>query len=339
MYEIAILFFRIYKFLYFCLSGWLQLNGLTVASLQSLHWLRETKKKPRISSASNGQIQLDSSNTIYPEGEIYSKRNHSRRRHIAKQPILCIGQNEPSCSTNHHDKEETKAKGNANNSSEDDKAAAADKAPPDNEPVEETGLEDKEKPEGKPKDESDALKRTELVDETLGDLLASLFEEINIYDDDPHEIIQGLSMQGIWTWNSFIRMHKDDIQELTKPSRPNPVPLSRNSIRMIGHLKDLIWKHNEDEDPEAKEIDTYSKQVYDSYIDGINLRKKNHVAYSVSTSGIPALFSTPTKSAGEKKYEAWNRTIGKRTKSSFEQLKTDDQYLIWKPIFDAELNH
>ena len=186
----------------------------------------------------------------------------------------------------------------------------------------------------------DTRTKTDLVDDTLGDMLANLIEEIDLYDDQrPHEILQGLSMQGIRTWSSFVRMDEDDIGSMTRPARNKPIPLSNNSIRMITHLKQLIWENIEAQEPNAKDPTHYTKLIFDSYVDQLNIRKRNKVAYSVNSSGLPAFTPTSTKSSGEKKYEAWTRAIGKRTKSSFETLLEDDKYRIWKPVFEAELAH
>ena len=181
--------------------------------------------------------------------------------------------------------------------------------------------------------------KIDLVDKQLGQLLELLFDEVDLSDPKPHEILQGLSHQGIKSWTSFIWMDEDDIKSLVKPNRHQPTPLSGHSIRMIGHLKQFIWQQMDFDATLGQDISIYNKNNFSAYVNEQNMKKRNHVSNSVNTSGIPSFTPTATKSSGEKKYEAWTKTIGKRSKTSFEQLKSDDQYLIWKPIFDAELAH
>ena len=178
-----------------------------------------------------------------------------------------------------------------------------------------------------------------MFEPNFGRLLEDLFEEVDLNDNKPHEILQGLSMHGIKTWNSFIRMGDDDVASMTKPSRHNPIPVSTHTIRMVGFLKQMIWDNMESGDPDAKKMSNYNKTDFDTYVDDQNLRKRNKVQYSVNHTGIPALTPTQSKSSGEKKYESWSRAIGKRSKTSFEQLHKDDNYLTWKPTFEAELAH
>ena len=57
------------------------------------------------------------------------------------------------------------------------------------------------------------------------------------------------------------------------------------------------------------------------------------------TSGLPAFTgpATSTKSAGAKRYKAWNRKTPDKTK--FDNLKEDKHSNIWKQGFKAELDH
>ena len=67
---------------------------------------------------------------------------------------------------------------------------------------------------------------------TLQNTLATMVSDINISNpkNPPHEILKGLSRQGITTWDGFILMAEDDIPKLNKAP---DAPLSPASIRML----------------------------------------------------------------------------------------------------------
>ena len=123
-------------------------------------------------------------------------------------------------------------------------------------------------------DGTPSSKSAQLVDEHLGRLLSELFEEMDLSSDNPQEILQGLSMQGVKIWNTFIRMAPEGFKSLTKPpSRHNPLPLTGNSILMLGYLKQMICENIEAKKPDAKDGTAYTKESFDDYYaDNIKIR-------------------------------------------------------------------
>ena len=106
---------------------------------------------------------------------------------------------------------------------------------------------------------------------------------------------------------------------------------------IISLLKHLIRKNMEDGVPGAKLASTSTQEMFNNYIDDINLKRKTYTSYKISTSGLPAFTKSSSKSPGEKRYEAWSRKISDKTK--YDILKEDKHYNIWKPGFEAELAH
>ena len=64
-------------------------------------------------------------------------------------------------------------------------------------------LKDKD-PSTKGTSQQDTRRSKHQFDLDFGYLLEELFDEVDLDDDKPHEILQGLSMHGIKSWNSFI---------------------------------------------------------------------------------------------------------------------------------------
>ena len=177
----------------------------------------------------------------------------------------------------------------------------------------------------------------------LHQTLADLISDIDLSSKNQHEILKGLSRQGINTWDGFILMDEEDIPTLTKHVGGNiggvDTPLTTSSIRMLNHIKQLVWQNMKNNVPGAKLASIYTQDMLQDYIHGINLRKKDTAGYNVTTSGLPTFTgpATSSKSAGEKKYEAWSRKTPDKTE--FNILKDDKHYNIWKPIFEAQLAH
>lgn len=89
--------------------------------------------------------------------------------------------------------------------------------------------------------------------------------------------------------------------------------------------------------PDARLASTYTAVMLQDFANEMNSRKRNNASYNAMTSGIP-LFpgpATSTESAGEKRYDAWNRKTLDKTK--FDILKEEKHYNIWKQGFEAEL--
>ena len=84
-------------------------------------------------------------------------------------------------------------------------------------------------------------------------------------------------------------MNEEDIPGMTMNMNGVQVPLSKNGIRTISLFKHLIWKNMKYGVPGAKLASTYNQDMFDDYIDDINLRRKTYASYKISTSGLPAL--------------------------------------------------
>ena len=183
-------------------------------------------------------------------------------------------------------------------------------------------------------------KAVDLIELELVEFLDRLVPDIDLFSDKPHEIYEGLASQHIKSWVGFILMGDDIIDDMTRPHRHLPIPLSSNSVRTLKLIKQWMNERSDANDENADDIHTYSGEEYIKYVKSINRIRRNAVQQAMRVTSTP--ISRPhsaTKSIGEKKYEAWSQSNGKRTKSSFEPLKNDDQYRIWKPLFDAELAH
>ena len=91
--------------------------------------------------------------------------------------------------------------------------------------------------------------------------LEQVLEELVLEVDDLHEIIKGIDLEYIKSWNTFIQMHEDDLPTRTKLIARVKVPLSSNAIRIVSHIKQLIWKNMIDEMPGARLASTYAKKI------------------------------------------------------------------------------
>ena len=187
-------------------------------------------------------------------------------------------------------------------------------------------------------DESKSLaSATKTIEPTLHQVLEKIVEEIDLSEKrKSYEIFKALDQQNVKTWKTFVRMQEHVYENMTMMTNGERVPVSKQSIGTITLLKNLIWKNMENEVPGAKLASTYTEEVIDSYIDDMNLKKRTHVSYKVSTEQTPAFNGTSTKTAGEKRYETWTRKNLDKTK--FDILKEDKHYNIWKPAFEAELS-
>ena len=102
-------------------------------------------------------------------------------------------------------------------------------------------------------------------------LLLLLFDNELIPDIDPsntnnpHEIIKGLNKQGITTWTGFIRMDEDDIPKITKHVSGVDVQILAASIRVLNHIKQLVWKNITDKLSVARLASIYTQTRLDDY--------------------------------------------------------------------------
>ena len=187
----------------------------------------------------------------------------------------------------------------------------------------------------------DPRKKTmELLDKELVDFFDRLVPDVDKLSDTPHEIFEGMASQQIRSWLGFQLMGDEIIDDMTKPHRHAPIPLSSNSVRTIRLIKQWIDERFDKEDPDADVSKAYYGDEFIKYVRSINKLKRDGIQQTMQTTSTPISKGPSSfKSIGEKKYEAWNRSSGRRTKASFEILKTDDQYRMWKPLFNAKIAH
>lgn len=176
-------------------------------------------------------------------------------------------------------------------------------------------------------------------DNDFGKLLEDVYSEVKLSSRYTHEIVHGLTSGEIGSWESFLNLCDEDLDMLTKPSRSKPVPISPISRRRLRNLHSMVMENIQENGAQARDIHLYNKEVFNSYCERINLQKRQGLANSAKQNNLPIITSSPIKSPGEKNYETWSRTCSKKTKDAFETLKEDDQYVVWKPSFTAELEH
>jgi peptidyl-tRNA hydrolase len=174
---------------------------------------------------------------------------------------------------------------------------------------------------------SDTKIKTEMTKPTLYQALDELIEDFSLGEKKwrNHDIIKGLDRQGMKGWNNFIVMNKDDVLGMTMDSNGTNNPLPLNSVRTISRIKQLIWRNMDAKMSGAKLASTYTNAMIHDYTEEMNSRKRNNASYNMMTSGIPSFTgpATSTKSADEKRYDAWNRKTLDKTK--FDILKEDKQ--------------
>ena len=95
-----------------------------------------------------------------------------------------------------------------------------------------------------------------MMESNLYQLLEELIGEFVLCD-----IIKGLERQGITTWRRFIFMDPDDLPKLTMSCNGIAIPISNHMIRIMGHIKHLIWENIENNVPEAELASTYTSEM------------------------------------------------------------------------------
>ena len=76
-------------------------------------------------------------------------------------------------------------------------------------------------------------------------------------------------------------MNKEDIPGMIMTKNGVQYPLPKAAIRTIGLLKQLIWKNMKDGVPGAKLASTYTPDLFDDYIDDINLKRKTNTYHTM----------------------------------------------------------
>ena len=157
-------------------------------------------------------------------------------------------------------------------------------------------------------DEQKSSTAIEKKEPTLHEVLEKIVEEIDLSEKKKsYEIIKALEQQNVYTWKTFVRMKEETYINMTMNVNGARTPVSKNTIGTITLLKQLIWKNMREEMPGAKLASTYTEELFDSYVDDINLKRQTYASYKVSTEQTPAFNGTSTKTAGEKRYETWTR--------------------------------
>jgi hypothetical protein len=171
-------------------------------------------------------------------------------------------------------------------------------------------------------------------------LLERLIDVINLAAKKRHEILIALATHGTISWQGFIIMGDDDIRKLTYSNRKRAtIPLSSTSIRSLLHLKHLAMNNLENGVDGSLIPSTYTRKMYMDSVVKFQLDQRKNIYQATNSSNLPVVSSVNSKSPGEKKYEAWNRGRGSRSKSSFEVLTEDKKHPMWKIKFEAELYH
>ena len=86
--------------------------------------------------------------------------------------------------------------------------------------------------------------KLETMDPTFYQTLEELLPCVAAYGKT-HQAIKGLECHGIMTWRRFIDMDVDDLSKLTHPVNGIAEPLFCYWIRILGHIKHLVWMNME----------------------------------------------------------------------------------------------
>jgi hypothetical protein len=176
------------------------------------------------------------------------------------------------------------------------------------------------------------------LDPSFADTLERVFDAIDLTAPIPHEIIGGLIHHGVTTWDSFLLMDDEYINQLTRNHRHGSLALSHQSTDLLYNFKQLIWEQIDNKADHALEPTSYTKDMFQQFTMNLLAEKRKRVQQTLNTTTTPAFGSnSSSKPIGEKKYDSWTR--GRRAKESFAILVSDKQYLVWKPKFEAELVH
>ena len=169
---------------------------------------------------------------------------------------------------------------------------------------------------------------------SLEQFMMNLFPMI----DKQHEILEGLQRGAIYDFFEFSTMSETDITGLTKIIHSKPEPLGNMSTRRLISLSRMITLAQINNIPDSHLASSYTRGDLGMFMKDENDNKRAFVAYTTSNTMTPSFTpGTPSKSPGEKRYEAWTRR--KSDKAAFDILKEDKHYSTWKQAFEAEIDH
>jgi hypothetical protein len=98
------------------------------------------------------------------------------------------------------------------------------------------------------------------------------------------------------------------ISGLKRIINSKPVPLSNMSVRRLISLSRMVTFAQIKNLPNSHLASSYTRADLGLFMKDENINKRVFVTYTTSTSMTPSLTSgNPTKSPGEKRYEAWIR--------------------------------
>jgi hypothetical protein len=110
------------------------------------------------------------------------------------------------------------------------------------------------------------------------------------------------------------------------------------STRRLISLSRMITLAQINNIPDSHLASSYTRGDLGMFMKDKNDNKRSFVPYTTSNTMTPSFTpGTPSKSPGEKRYEAWTRR--KPDKTAFDILKEDRDYSTWKQAFEAGIDH
>ena len=199
-------------------------------------------------------------------------------------------------------------------------------------------MQEKELQELREMELSDNKKRKPLItDPSLLHVLSMVFDDLDINSRTPHSVIKALHCGEIKSWENFIWAHDDAIDELMVPNRNKDTPLAKHSRNVLLDLKDLIHENIKNGESRAIDAQFYTRNKFHEHALQLNATRRSNLGQSTQASGTSSTKRNSGKSQGEREYDYWIKSSGKRSKESFDILKADELYITWKSKFDAEI--
>eukprot|EP00531_Pseudo-nitzschia_arenysensis_P008891 CAMPEP_0116125882 /NCGR_PEP_ID=MMETSP0329-20121206/6042_1 /TAXON_ID=697910 /ORGANISM="Pseudo-nitzschia arenysensis, Strain B593" /LENGTH=1908 /DNA_ID=CAMNT_0003619941 /DNA_START=154 /DNA_END=5877 /DNA_ORIENTATION=+ len=186
------------------------------------------------------------------------------------------------------------------------------------------------------KDHIEAMTETKKIKYVLDEDLETLLREIFCIkdDDNNHELLKALQDQSITTWKMFRRLQPDVIESLTKQAGKSRVTISKNLRVELRILGEFIREKSKLTSEDGRKIEAIVPDEFDLYLEQYTDTMKT--AAASNEADIPSAPSgRNVKSRTEKALDNWEKK--KHDKTSFEILKDDAKYKIWKESFTAEI--
>ena len=164
-------------------------------------------------------------------------------------------------------------------------------------------------------------------DTELKDILERVCE-FDLNCTPPHDIVEGLSNRGCFTWNNLQIMDDAEIDALFKMNGTRRVPLLGNTSTKIRKLLDFVDDNRVNNVPDSFLTSTYTPENLMEYC-------RTHRTVSSTPPPSQATSNHNAKSPAEQKLQDWIR--GKRSKEDFEVLKEDQHHAKWMIPFEADI--